>query len=234
MNIEEINLTVDKGSNYSSFLLAWIKVNGVFVDKDVDSAIKLYRNLSKLGVVEAMHELGELLLSLEVGEEANIEAVSWFTKASQFDFVPSQYFLGYCYETGIGGIQNFEKAASWYEKAAMAGHINASVNLANLCSQRVVKNISENSPLYWYLRVAEVSGSAAYALGGIYEEGIATEKDNELAFCFYVKASKLGNYFASSYLEMIFEMGLLDKNIDKKLALKYATIAESQLKNLEK
>lgn len=232
MNLEEINLTADRGSHYSLSLLAWMKAKGVLIDKDVEAATNIYRKLAGLGVVEAMHDLGELLLSSKADADDNLEAVAWLEKAADREFAPSQYFLGYCCENGIGRIQDIELAATYYEQAALSGHIHANVDLANLCNQYDIKTISKNSALYWYLQVADRNGSAAYALGGFYEEGTNVEQDNQKAFEFYLKASELGNYFASSHLEMVFETGSLGKEVNEEKAKKYALIAVDQLENL--
>jgi len=55
----------------------------------------------------------------ETFEQTSIESI--ISKADAGD-LPSQNHLGYLYYKGLGVKQDYEKAASWYQKAAKHGY----------------------------------------------------------------------------------------------------------------
>ena len=60
------------------------------------------------------------------------EAVKLWKQASENGHANSQYNLGLCYSTGIGGVTNSELAKHWWKKAAEQGHKEAKEALARL------------------------------------------------------------------------------------------------------
>ncbi|KAK7792419.1 hypothetical protein R5R35_011423 [Gryllus longicercus] len=57
------------------------------------------------------------------------EAVARFTRASDFNNASASYNLGVCYEMGLGTVQDFKKAAKYYQAASDKGHPTAMYNL---------------------------------------------------------------------------------------------------------
>ena len=234
LDINEIKTSVEKGFDFSSFLFDLMNEHGFKVDKNLDLAIDLYRELSEKGIPEAQHNLGVILLDHVKSDTSVEESVSWIKKAAASEFLPSMYLLGYFYEKGIGVEFDVAIAAEWYEKAALSGHIQASINLGGLCEDERLENISYSSPVYWYERVATIDGTAAFTLANFYENGERVEKDISKALTWYLLASKLGSFYASNYLQLVYGKGLLGEVVDRDLEEKYSALAEEQFKIFEK
>jgi TPR repeat protein len=60
------------------------------------------------------------------------EAAEWYRKAANQEDAVAQSNLGYCYENGLGVVQDSEEAAEWYRKAADQGAEKAKVRLATI------------------------------------------------------------------------------------------------------
>ena len=46
------------------------------------------------------------------------DAVSWFSKAAEQNFVNAQLYLGLCYEAGLGVAADVNEAIKWYKRSA--------------------------------------------------------------------------------------------------------------------
>ena len=100
------------------------------------------------------------------------------------------YLLGVLYDSGIGVLQDTEKALKFYQKAALKNHQNAMINL------------------YVYYRDHSADETAAYWLKKLAEQGVAgaqnayadTLSDAKQAFVWYEKAAKQGLAVAQTHL----------------------------------
>ena len=92
--------------------------------------------------------------------------------------VDAQYYLGGLYYKGEGVEQNYEKAASWFQKSADQGNPKAQTDLAQcyLLGYGVEKD--SNVAVDWYQRAAAQGyAPAALNLAALITSGTGTERD---------------------------------------------------------
>lgn len=96
-----------------------------------DKAVEIYTREAEKGDTEAMLKLSiayQSPLALEESEKARF----WCEKAAQNGNTGAMFYLGYNYDVGIDGEQNYAKALPWYEKAARKGHLKAMYALGGI------------------------------------------------------------------------------------------------------
>ncbi|KAG9300672.1 hypothetical protein G9A89_023470 [Geosiphon pyriformis] len=137
----------------------------------------------------------------------SLELFLEFRKAANAEDSFGQFFLGCCYNHGIGTLQDGEKEFELYSKVAEAGNINAQHSLA-LCYQHgwgATKHSEEAFELY--SKAAEAGNTIAqYALELCYQNGRGTTKNEEKAFELYSKEQKRDLLSHKSDLEDIIQM----------------------------
>jgi hypothetical protein len=88
----------------------------------------------------------------------------------------AQTYVGEMYEKGLGTAPNYEKAASWYEKAAAQGSSRAKINLGNLYEKGLGVEKDEAKALNLYREASGLSQSIVIA-----EEDLSKEEREELS-----------------------------------------------------
>ncbi len=58
-----------------------------------------------------------------------VQAVYWFKKCAPSGNVQAEFYLGRCYQAGLGAAVNYPKAAAWYQLAAKQGNSAAENNI---------------------------------------------------------------------------------------------------------
>jgi hypothetical protein len=114
--------------------------------------------------------------------------------------------LAYCYETGYGVTQSYEKAIEWYNKAVEQGNARAINNLGVLYENG--KGIEKNHKKAFelYSKAADLEYILAFAnLGYCYENGVGTSQSYLKAESYYSKAAEKGDEYAKKALERIKE-----------------------------
>ncbi len=96
------------------------------LQKNDRAAIKCYRIAAELGNSNAAYSLGWCLRH-GVGAAVNdVEAAKWLKKAADLGNAHAAYSYGLCCEEGSGmELPNMREAATYYRKAAAAGHTEA-------------------------------------------------------------------------------------------------------------
>ena len=122
--------------------------------------------------------------------------------AAEKGYAPSQYGLGYCYESGQGVEQNFATANEWYAKAAEQGHVDAQYKLGH--SYRTGRGTKIDLPvaLSWYKKAAnsgDVDG--LHNVGWMYSTGQGAKEDQQEAYRWFLEAAKRGD--AGSQFELV-------------------------------
>lgn len=96
-------------------------------------AINLLERAAKLGLPQAQTYLGVIYAD---GDETNFsKAIEMFTAAAEQQDNDALYYLGVCFESGLGVNQSESNAAEYFVKAANAGHSEAQYCLANYYEQ---------------------------------------------------------------------------------------------------
>jgi TPR repeat protein len=123
--------------------------------------------------------LGEMASEAYKNAEYSMAMRLWMMLAEQGD-AEAAYRLAMLYDTGEAGVeQDPAEAASWYLKAAKAGHLHAQHNLAvaYVSGDGVEMDISK--ALSWWKRAARTGNSdSQYNLGIVYAMGVHGVKKN--------------------------------------------------------
>lgn len=73
---------------------------------------------ASLGLMQAEFELGHLYIREDLNYNKFDEAFILFNSSADKGYGAAAYFVGYCYEKGIGVKKDAEKALSWYSRVA--------------------------------------------------------------------------------------------------------------------
>lgn len=157
------------------------------------------------------------------------QAVLWYQKAAEENHPVAQYYLGLCYENGLGVKQNHDQAVSWLQKAAEKDIKSAQGLLGKyyLEGNGVEKDYSK---AYNFSKNAENPkiSSSLYTLGVCYYYGYGIEQDYEKALSYFRKVDSNTPESADAlYYEgdiYRYRRGMTDKNdINDKAFDGYAT-----------
>ena len=99
----------------------------------------------------------------------------------------AQYCVAEAYLNGVEVVQNYPKAANFFNKASLQGHKNAKTKLYSFYSKELKK-------------LAKKDVNAQYALGVAYYNGVGTKKDTEEAGEYLSKAMDNGHKKAGELL----------------------------------
>lgn len=198
--VEKLRRAAGRGESGAKTALASLYVQGIFLDKDLDEAERLYRLAAAQGDREAQYRLGEMLRR-EDTDESFEEAMKFYRLAADQGCADAQYALGQCYADGRRGSPDMEGAVKWYMEAAHQNHPAAlcAVGLLRLDS---AKNDGDVKEAVGLVEKAAKSGymPARYALGQICEEGRLGKNAIPKALEHYRVAARGGN--ADSQLRM--------------------------------
>ncbi len=128
-------------------------------------------------------------------------------------YANAQFELGYCYDKGIGGEVNKEKAFELYKIAAEKGHNVAQYNLGKCYQNGKGVEKDEIKAFEYYKKSAENEYvDAQFKLGSCYYEGIGTEVNKGKAFELYEIAAEKGHSVAQYILGKCYKSG---KGVEK-------------------
>lgn len=121
-------LAAEEGHSQALYNLALLYLKGEgCIEKNVPLAIELLQKAAANGLCQAQTHLGVYYTEEETQDLE--KAVSFFKAAAEQNEPEAQYFLGVCYEEGLGVEVNECKSAELYSKAASSGHDGAMYNL---------------------------------------------------------------------------------------------------------
>jgi TPR repeat protein len=151
---------------------------------------------------------------------------------ANMNWTESQFTLGYCYDTGSGGVEpNSQEAIHWYQEAAQAGHVTAQNNLGVLLATGHRNRIRPNhaEAFKWYEKAAKNGHpNAEFHLGLAFLKGDGVEKKNEAeAFIWFKNAAKQGHVLAQANVGAMYMSGQgIEQDFEK--ARKWCKKAASQ------
>jgi len=93
-----------------------------FQKGDYATAAKEWRPLAEDGDPGSQFNLGLLFLDGHGVPQSSIEAVNWFRRAAEQDYVPAQHNLGAMYGSGQGVKRDYIQAYKWLNICAAKGN----------------------------------------------------------------------------------------------------------------
>ena len=108
-----------------------------------------------------------------------VEAVRLYRIAAEMGFVPAQYNLGVCLQTGVGGsAPDLPGAFVWMQRAADAGDADAQTNVGVALYNGLGAPVDAAAGVSYFRRAAEQGDATAmYNLAGAYEAGKGVNRD---------------------------------------------------------
>jgi hypothetical protein len=115
-------------------------------------------------------------------------------KLAEKGYPNSQFELGEKFYYGIDVVQDYEKAAMWWEKAALQGHETAQYNIGQCYEQGLGVKQNYTLAFNWYQKAASQGDIDAITNVGLYYYlGRGCYKDYREAVKWWEKAANLGN-----------------------------------------
>lgn len=179
----------ERGDAFASWYLGLLYEAGMGVVSDGASSRQYYLKAAEAGHPVARYRLAEML-----GKAGDTEQfLHWMTVAAEQGYGPAQLALAdflaergnmpeeFQRTAGWNTTEAFQRAAGWYTKAAVGGERQAPLKLARMyLDGRLPHNPAE--ALLWYTMAANYGLPEGFAgLAHMYEEGIGTQKNAELA-----------------------------------------------------
>ncbi len=120
--------------------------------------------------------------------------------------------VGRCHEYGLGTAVNYEKAASWYHRAATFECDWAIYNYAHMVANgRGVRKDRAAAFLWFRLAASRGHARAMAFLGQYYENGWETPADRDAAFALYKRSAEAGDYRGQcNYASVLAEQGRIE------------------------
>lgn len=143
------------------------------------------------------------------------EGLLWYEKAAAGGNANAMAALGTIHESGKGVTQNYEKARSWYRKAAdayqeaaTAGVRDAMYNLGFLYESGCGVKQDYQRARHWYQQAAEVGDPMGMtSLGTLFDRGVGVKRDYQQARYWYQKAAEAGDSTGMANLGVLYESG---------------------------
>jgi hypothetical protein len=162
---------------------------------------------------------GVRLLNTQVPDDER-KGCELLRRAATKGYAPSQYRLGYCYQSGRGVAQSFPEANQWYEKAALQGYMDAQYKLAYSYQTGRGVQIDLPTALKWYKKAAEVGDrDALYNVGMMYATGQGLKADQQEAYGWFLRSAEHGEVAAEIEVVRRLKEG---EGVSKDLVLAYS------------
>jgi TPR repeat protein len=160
-------------------------------------AFMLFVKAAKLGYKDAMHSVGDMLISGEGTTRNATKAKYWFLKAAKLGYATAMYDVACCYQNGTGTKQNTHLALRWFERALQAGETKALTGLG-YCYHLLVSPPDIDLARSYYERASQLGHRhATYNLGLMAEKGLGQPALLPDAIFWYRRAAELGHEGAS-------------------------------------
>ena len=178
---------------------------------------------AEAGDAKAQYNLGVCYAKGEGVTKEFKDAVSWWTKAAEQDFVLAQHDLGNCYYNGDGINKDYKEAVMWYTKSSVKGYAASQYNLGNCYFYGTGVGKDEKEAVKWYTKSAEQGNpQAQYNLARCYSTGAGVAKNEKEAVKWYTKSADRGYMSGQFCLGLCYYKGIgVEK--DEKKAVKLFT-----------
>lgn len=176
------------------------------VGANVDRAIELLYRCAECGCADAYIALGQLYC--EVGSPLYNQALAYECFYNATTLGKGFYYLGLCYNDGLGCDKNAEKAIELFFDGAEREDIDCLCALGICREFGIGCDIDYEMAVALYTRAAEHNNATAINnLGGCYFYGHGVEQNKEYATELYMQAAELGNSNAECRLGICCETG---------------------------
>ncbi|WP_032918340.1 SEL1-like repeat protein [Mesorhizobium erdmanii] len=203
----EIRRAADAGLPTAIYLLAVITEHGLGMSKDPAAAARLYQTAAEKGLPSAQFRLGLALIDGALGGHDAAAGEAWMRRAALAGNIEAAYVLGDHYVKDRP--PNYAEAASWYLRAAEAGHQAAARAIASLylTGNGVAKDDKEGRR---WLRASADSGNqeARVDLANLLLGGTGELDDTTGVAEWFEAAASSGDLIAAFNLGLCFAKGV--------------------------
>ena len=190
--------------------LADCLVNGEGIEKNIDEAVRILRELAQAspehpeGEAVSQFRLGALLTNKNFAGHNFQEGIKWLRKSAEQDCIMAQSALGLQYYNGLGDIvkQNWEEARQWFRKAADQGDHLAQFHLGEIYFNGSGVQVNHEIAFGWYKQSSDGGYVAAQQkLAHCYLNGIGTPQDDEEGYVILASLALWGDEEAWTLLQ---------------------------------
>lgn len=136
------------------------------------------------------------------------EWIDFMLRNSDMELADAQVELGVRYANGEGIVQDFDKAAYWYQQAALQGDARAMTNLGKLYASGAGVTQDWGKATGWFRKAAEKGDSLAqFYLAASYAEGMGVEFDPRQTYYWNRQSAEQGCALGQYYLGKCYEEG---------------------------
>ncbi len=181
-----------------------------FYLQNTDEGLKYVESAARRGDVASQLLLADCYAGLYPNVKSDpVKVKNYLWQAVHNDSVEAIAKVGYCYEYGVGVIQDSATAVVWYRKAAGRGHLQAMVNVGHCYATGKGVAMDLDEALEWYKKAAaENFPTAIYNLGVCYANGSAVAVDESEAFKHFRLAANMGSPKAQKALAKCYGDGI--------------------------
>lgn len=110
----------------AQIMVGWMKEYARGTSQDLSGALDWYRKAALMDSPTAQFHIGRILM--QTGEPS--EALRWFEKAADSEYMPAVYRLAWAYESGTGTLVDKDHAVTLFNQNASRGHLPSRMVLA--------------------------------------------------------------------------------------------------------
>ncbi len=229
----------ENGNTEACVYLGYLYMNGLGVEKNIDTAIEYFNRAISSKEVEGYSGLCRLYLQNQNLENASSLCYDNAKKSYENHSKMGQFLLGYLYETGYGVQQNISKAKELYKGLADTNYNNvsktdsypyceAACRLGVMFTKDTASDDEKKKSIEYFNKAASLNYAKAYYYeGASYQSGINVDKNSEQAINYYSKAADMKYAPALNQLGYMFFNGYgVDADYTK--AIYYFKLAAAQ------
>lgn len=176
-----------------------------FMERDYNTAYKLFSESSTAGFVPATYRMGLHFLNGSPDRKlaSNAEYAKYFFRsAATKGHIPAQYQLAKCYLNGTGTAKNLKLAKYWGYKSAMSGFV-PSQRLLGIILLEGNEHEKELARQWFFYAAYQDDHEAQYQLGRCYEKGIGGVVNRKKSLAWYKLSSENGNKKAGKAIKQL-------------------------------
>lgn len=218
LTLKEVKEIYNKGVQY---------LKGKGVEKSLEEAARYFRQAAELGYVDAQYAIGVQYLKGQGVKKDVKEAAMWLMTAAEEGHVKAMYNVGLMHRHGVGVPMDQELATTWTHRAADRGHKKARTS--------DLLKVFGYGPWMGYdpaeMGVETIRGyakrgdkNAQIRMGLLHLDGEMVEKDEALAFQWFLQAAKQGVPYAQWQVSQMYLDGI-GVALDEDAAERYIKLA---------